>query len=422
MNSINNIVHPGQSKSGGATSSSASNTCLDGSCSTETEDSSVKPASFSESLKKELDTQSQSDVKVDAENNGNNLPLDEYSTELPAQDDRSLLSDSLNPAGLLPTENKPPVQNITMNLQLAPLERNADSQVEEELGQMSSPLPADPDTGDDAGVDGRLNMLLSQVRQLLRVEQSADGKGSQTTQLPTASAELKTTESVITTTSVQAAEALTLNAEQVELMANRNQALSNTVNQQSLPAIQTSLLQAVSAQGESGIDSLPIITNPMTQNTSSMNIPSLPQAEITQAFGRPAWSQGMGKQILWMVNQNISSAEIRLNPAHLGPIEILIDMKEEQVNVSLSSRHAIVREAMEQALPKLREMLSENGFNLADTDISKHSFAEQREQGTDNSNSRVKSHRNDHSTDVEMSDSAMPRASSISEGLVDYYI
>lgn len=102
------------------------------------------------------------------------------------------------------------------------------------------------------------------------------------------------------------------------------------------------------------------------------------QATISQTLTHADWGQGMSKQVMLLVNQNIRSAELRLNPANLGPIEIRIDMDEEMVNVSFSSKHAVVREAVEQALPRLREMFNENGLSLGDADISQHSFAEQR--------------------------------------------
>lgn len=102
------------------------------------------------------------------------------------------------------------------------------------------------------------------------------------------------------------------------------------------------------------------------------------QATISQALTHADWGQGMSKQVMLLVNQNIRSAELRLNPANLGPIEIRIDMDEEMVNVSFSSKHAVVREAVEQALPRLREMFNENGLSLGGADISQHSFAEQR--------------------------------------------
>ena len=142
---------------------------------------------------------------------------------------------------------------------------------------------------------------------------------------------------------------------------------------------------------------------------------------IAEAFGRPGWSQAMGKQILMMVNQNISSAEIRLNPAHLGPIEVLIDMSEEQVSVSMSSRHAVVRDAMEQALPRLREMLEQNGFSLADADISEHAFAEQREQNADGKNNAASVSSIEQAVNADGSQQAMKQAA-ISTSMVDYYI
>lgn len=422
MNNINNMLHAGQSKTSGPTFSSGTNTSLEQSGGARIDDSSARPATFDASMKKafneSLPSDADVDTNIDAENNGNKLPLVEDSTELPAQDDRSKIIDSLNTASLLPAENKLLAQNAVEELQLSSPDVDADSQFADELTQTSS-LDA---VSDDSAVDGKLSILLSQVRQHLRMEQNIDGKNSQTNQLATISGELNTNRSVITSATHQASDTLPLNSEQVDLMAAKNQNLSNTANQQSLATLQTLLLQTVSAQGEPILDSSPLVTNTMTNNLMSPSLASLPQAEITEAFGRPVWDQGMGKQILWMVNQNISSAEIRLNPAHLGPIEILIDMSDDKVNVSLSSHHAIVREAMEQALPKLREMLSENGFNLADTDISKHSFAEQREQDTNNSNSRVKSNHNNHSNDNEMGGSIMSLTSSIAKGLVDYYI
>jgi flagellar hook-length control protein FliK len=95
-------------------------------------------------------------------------------------------------------------------------------------------------------------------------------------------------------------------------------------------------------------------------------------------------------------------------------------MSEDQVNVSLSSRHAIVREAMEQALPKLREMLDENGFNLADADVSKHSFAEQRERNAENK-SNMSSNNHNQLISSERSEPTLQRSSQPA-GVVDYFV
>lgn len=231
---------------------------------------------------------------------------------------------------------------------------------------------------------------------------------------------------------MQSMDGLSLTAESSGLLPDKIQNLPNALTQQQLFATTQSpqtahLVQTITKAIDTHSDNLLGITNPALNNITNVNsiVNSLspPQVEITEAFGRSAWPQAMGKQVLSMINQNIGSAEIRLNPAHLGPIEILIDMAEDQINVSLTSRHAVVREAMEQALPRLREMLDENGFSLADADISKHSFAEQREQNTKN---------NDHATDInattidqlttsEITDLGIRHATE-STGIVDYFV
>lgn len=147
------------------------------------------------------------------------------------------------------------------------------------------------------------------------------------------------------------------------------------------------------------------------------------QATISETFGRPEWNQGMGKQVLWMANQNIRSAELRLNPANLGPIEVRIDMDDDQVNLAFSSRHAAVREAVEQAMPRLREMFEESGLNLADTDVSQQSFAEQRSQESNDSSNQHAGKFYDQSGPIEADNKADPaEPQSLDLSLVDYYI
>jgi flagellar hook-length control protein FliK len=220
---------------------------------------------------------------------------------------------------------------------------------------------------------------------------------------------------------VQNYDLTSMHTEQLELMSGKNPFLPDALKQQNMPNMHKLLLSQVTPEhGAANIEGIALNSNTLTNILSTANVNSIPQGEIAEAFGKPVWNQGMGKQILWMVNQNISSAEIRLNPANLGPIEVLIDMSEDDISVSLTSRHAVVREAMEQALPKLREMLDENGFNLADTDISKHSFFEQREQSADDKNNFLNNH-GEKTITTEMNEPELHQTS-LSTGLVDYYI
>ncbi len=231
---------------------------------------------------------------------------------------------------------------------------------------------------------------------------------------------------------MQSMDGLSLTTESSGLLSDKIQNLPNTLAQHQLFASTQSpqtarLVQTIAKVVDTHSENLLGITSPALNNITNVNslINSLSpsQAEITETFGRSAWSQAMGKQVLSMINQNIGSAEIRLNPTHLGPIEILIDMTEDQVNVSLTSRHAVVREAMEQALPKLREMLDENGFNLADADVSKHSFAEQREQNTkhDDNATDIGTTTSELLTSSEINDPVLQGATEVTAA-VDYFV
>ena len=312
------------------------------------------------------------------------------------------------------SQNKPIAQETIVYTQsVSPdIETNADDKLNVLPPQAGQHLKI------ETNISNELNILSSQARQLLKLDSNVNGKDSKLIASNTTA-----TINTIDKSVIQQPDISQLNIDQYELPGQKGQVLTAAIQQQQmLPNSQTSLLsQTVSVQGELNNDSLPLLLNSSVNNFSTMNLQSIPQAEIVETFARPGWSQGMGKQILWMVNQNIGSAEIRLNPAHLGPIEVLIDMSEDQVNVSLSSRHAIVREAMEMALPKLREMFESNGLNLADTDISKHSFAEQREQKTANDNRSISGDNVDQTTMSEITEQAIKQIP-ISTGMVDYYI
>ncbi len=114
---------------------------------------------------------------------------------------------------------------------------------------------------------------------------------------------------------------------------------------------------------------------------SSSLQPSNPtQAQITAPLNSSRWSEELGQRVRWLLGQNIGSAQIRLNPAELGPIQLRINVSGDQVSVAFNSQFGVVREAIESALPKLREMLESQGLNLANTDIN-HGDTAERQNG-----------------------------------------
>ena len=94
------------------------------------------------------------------------------------------------------------------------------------------------------------------------------------------------------------------------------------------------------------------------------------------------WGEHFTQRVQWVVGQSMSGAQIRLNPQHMGPIEVRVQMQNDQAMVSFTAQHGATREAIEAALPRLRDMLNEQNVNVVDIDVSQHSFSDQREQAS----------------------------------------
>lgn len=101
------------------------------------------------------------------------------------------------------------------------------------------------------------------------------------------------------------------------------------------------------------------------------------QSSVATGVGHPQWSQAVGDRVLWLAAQNITSAELRLDPPELGPMQVRVSVNQEQVQVNFSSPHAVVREALDQGATRLREMFNEQGLTV-NVDVSDR---EARERG-----------------------------------------
>lgn len=117
-------------------------------------------------------------------------------------------------------------------------------------------------------------------------------------------------------------------------------------------------------------------------------------ANMTIPPQNPAWGEVVGDRVHWMVAQNIQEAKIRLNPPELGLLEVRVQVgNDQQTSISFSSPHAQVRDALETAMPRLREMFGENGLTLGNVDVSHQSMTGQGHgtQGEENQNKATQS-------------------------------
>jgi flagellar hook-length control protein FliK len=86
--------------------------------------------------------------------------------------------------------------------------------------------------------------------------------------------------------------------------------------------------------------------------------------------GSAGWDNALGQKIVWMVSQQQQIAELSLNPPDLGPLQIVLTVDNDQASAMFVSHNADVRQALEAALPRLKEMMADSGISLGNTTIS----------------------------------------------------
>nr|BCB97575.1 flagellar hook-length control protein FliK [Shewanella vesiculosa] len=87
--------------------------------------------------------------------------------------------------------------------------------------------------------------------------------------------------------------------------------------------------------------------------------------EMIQRF-----SPVMKQQLIAMVSNGIQQAEIRLDPPELGHLTVKIQIHGDQTQVQFHVAQSQTRDIVEQAMPRLRDMLAQEGLQLTDSQVS----------------------------------------------------
>ncbi|MDP2029769.1 MAG: flagellar hook-length control protein FliK [Thiobacillus sp.] len=91
---------------------------------------------------------------------------------------------------------------------------------------------------------------------------------------------------------------------------------------------------------------------------------------LAPSVGAAAWGQALGEKMVWMAAGALQTATLTLNPPNMGPMQIVLNISNEQATASFFSAQPEVRQALEAAFPRLREMMSEAGIQLGQATVS----------------------------------------------------
>ena len=97
---------------------------------------------------------------------------------------------------------------------------------------------------------------------------------------------------------------------------------------------------------------------------------AVPTDKLTGRVGTPAWDQQLGQKVVWMAAGGDQSATLTLNPPDLGPVQVVLTVTNDQADAAFMSAQPEVRQALEAAMPRLREMMSEAGIAFGSATVS----------------------------------------------------
>jgi flagellar hook-length control protein FliK len=149
-----------------------------------------------------------------------------------------------------------------------------------------------------------------------------------------------------------------------------------------LPASEPAAKFAALVDGMAGEDiarepaQLPPVAAAVATGVQGSREAAPPAIPIPTPLSSRDWSSDFAQTVTWVASRRYQSADLTLNPPALGSIEISLkfDSDRSTATAVFVSSSAEVRETIETALPKLREMLAGAGIELGQANVSAESF------------------------------------------------
>ncbi len=140
---------------------------------------------------------------------------------------------------------------------------------------------------------------------------------------------------------------------------------------------------------------------------------------LSPNVGTTAWNQALGDKIVWMAAGAQQSATLTLNPPDLGPLQVVLNVSNDQASAHFMAAQPEVRQALEAALPRLREMMQDAGIQLGQANVSADTPRQQDTQDRTASGAPTAFGNRDGAEDL--AGMALPPPTRTGRGLVDTF-
>lgn len=109
---------------------------------------------------------------------------------------------------------------------------------------------------------------------------------------------------------------------------------------------------------------------PLKGYTTSVEVP----------VGQAEWGDKVMGKLTWLTANKMSVAEIHLTPPDMGPMEVRVQVQQDQTSITVHAANPVVRDQLELHSHRLRDMLGEQGLNLEKFDVADSSQQQTGEQ------------------------------------------
>lgn len=144
-------------------------------------------------------------------------------------------------------------------------------------------------------------------------------------------------------------------------------ALKGTSHKQDKPEAQHGLAgQIQAAAGQQGVSA-----------QQPARVDAAQQAQLPLQLTKELANEQVAEKVQMMMSKNLKNLDIRLDPPELGRMQIRMTMNNDLANVHFTVSNPQARDLIEQTLPRLREMLAQQGMQLADSSVQQQSSGQQ---------------------------------------------
>ncbi|WP_404361820.1 flagellar hook-length control protein FliK [Marinobacter sp.] len=86
--------------------------------------------------------------------------------------------------------------------------------------------------------------------------------------------------------------------------------------------------------------------------------------------GHAEWGDKLMGKLAWLTTQKMSVAEIHLTPPDMGPLDVRVQVQNDQASVTIHATNSAVRDQLELHSHRLRDMLNGQGLDLESFDVA----------------------------------------------------